>query len=84
MRPVVSEQNPLRYPLNELFGTQAHVRLLRVMANEVDDPLTTSDVAKHSKNLIHRRLNRKVHWIPPGYPAVRLHPGAHHAGEMRS
>ena len=28
--------NPLRYPLNELLGTQAHVRLLRVMANEVE------------------------------------------------
>ena len=48
MRPIVSAQNPLRYPLNELFGTQAHVRLLRVMANEVDGPLTTSDVAKRA------------------------------------
>ncbi len=48
MRPIVSEQNPLRYPLNELFGTRAHVRLLRVMANEVDGPLTTSDVAKRA------------------------------------
>ena len=48
MRPIVSEQNPLRYPLNELLGTQAHIRLLRVMANEVDGPLTTSDVAKRA------------------------------------
>jgi predicted transcriptional regulator len=48
MRPIVSGQNPLRYPLNELFGTQAHVRLLRVMANEVDGPLTASDVAKRA------------------------------------
>jgi len=45
MRPIVSEQNSLRYPLNELFGTQAHVRLLRVLANEVDGPLTASDAA---------------------------------------
>jgi len=48
MRPIVSEQNPLRYPLNELLGTQAHVRLLRVMANEVDGPLTASDAAKRA------------------------------------
>jgi len=48
MRPIVSEQDPLRYPLNELFGTRAHVRLLRVMANEVDGPLTVSDVAKRA------------------------------------
>jgi hypothetical protein len=40
MRPIVSEQDPLRYPLNELLGTRAHVRLLRVMANEVDGSLT--------------------------------------------
>jgi DNA-binding Lrp family transcriptional regulator len=45
MRPIASEQNSLRYPLNELFGTQAHVRLLRVLANEVDGPLTASDAA---------------------------------------
>ena len=48
MRPIASEQNPLHYPLNELLGTQAHVRLLRVMANEVDGPLTASDAAKRS------------------------------------
>jgi predicted transcriptional regulator len=48
MRPIVSEQDPLRYPLNELFGTRAHVRLIRVMANEVDGPLTASDVAKRA------------------------------------
>lgn len=48
MRPIVSEQDPLRYPLNELLGTRANVRLLRVMANEVDGPLTASDVAKRA------------------------------------
>jgi predicted transcriptional regulator len=48
MRPIVSGQNPLRYPLNELLGTQAHVRLLRVMINEVDGPLTASDAAKRA------------------------------------
>ena len=48
MRPIVSEQDPLRYPLNELLGTRAHVRLLRVMANEVDGPLSVADVAKRA------------------------------------
>jgi len=48
MRPIVSEQNPLRYPLNELLGTEAHVRLLRVLANEIDGPLTASDAAKRA------------------------------------
>jgi predicted transcriptional regulator len=48
MRPIVSEQDFLRNPLNELFGTQSHVRLLRVMANEVDGPLATSDAARRA------------------------------------
>lgn len=48
MRPIANEQDPLRYPLNELLGTRAHVRLLRVMANEVDGPLIVSDVAKRA------------------------------------
>lgn len=48
MRPIVSEQDPLRHPLNELFGTQAQVRLLRVMANEVDGPVSASDVARRA------------------------------------
>jgi predicted transcriptional regulator len=48
MRPIVSEQDPLRYPLNELLGTKAHVRLLRVMTTEVDGSLTVSDVAQRA------------------------------------
>ena len=48
MRPIACEQDPLRYPLNELLGTRAHVRLLRVMANEVEGPLTAADVAKRA------------------------------------
>jgi len=48
MRPIVTEQESLRYPLNELFGAQAHIRLLRVMANEVDGPVTVSDAAKRA------------------------------------
>jgi predicted transcriptional regulator len=48
MRPIASEQDPLRYPLNEIFGTKAHVRVLRVMAVEVEGPLTASDIAKRT------------------------------------
>lgn len=48
MRPIVFEQNPLRYPLNELFGTESHIRLLRVLADEVDESLTVSDAAKRA------------------------------------
>ncbi|MFH0728435.1 MAG: MarR family transcriptional regulator [Pseudomonadota bacterium] len=48
MRPIASEQDPSRYPLNEILGTRAHVRLLRVMANDVEGPLTASDVAKRA------------------------------------
>ena len=48
MRPIAGKQDDLRYPLNGVLGTQAHVRLLRVMANEVDGPLTVSDVARRA------------------------------------
>lgn len=48
MRPVVSEQNPLRNPLNQLLGTEAHVRLLRVLATETDEPLSAPDAAERS------------------------------------
>ena len=46
MRPIVSKQNNFIYPLNELFGAEAHVRLLRVLASEVEGPLTASDAAE--------------------------------------
>jgi predicted transcriptional regulator len=48
MRPVVSEQSYLRNPLNQLLGTEANVRLLRVLANETDEPLTAPDIAARS------------------------------------
>ncbi len=49
MRPIVLEQNPLRYPLNELFGTESHIRLIRVLTDEVDEQsLTVSDAAKRA------------------------------------
>jgi predicted transcriptional regulator len=48
MRPIASEQDPLRYPLNDILGTRAQVRLLRVLATEVEGPLTIVDAAKRS------------------------------------
>lgn len=48
MRPIVSNQNALRNPLNELLGKEANVRLLRVLANDVDGPLTESNAAERA------------------------------------
>ena len=48
MRPIVFDQDPLHHPLNELFGTQAKVRLLRVMVSELEGPVTASDAAKRA------------------------------------
>ena len=61
MRPIVSDQNSLRNPLNELLGTQAQVRLLRVLASEVDGPLTAPNAAEHAGLTIpgaHKALKR--------------------------
>lgn len=43
MRPIAFEQDPLRFPLNEILGTQAHVRLIRVMAVELEG-FTKADI----------------------------------------
>ena len=48
MRPIATSQDPLRHPLNEVFGTRSNVRLLRVLATEVDGPLTAADAARHA------------------------------------
>jgi DNA-binding Lrp family transcriptional regulator len=48
MRPIATEQNSLRYPLNQLLGTPAHVRLLRILSNEVVGPITASDAAERA------------------------------------
>ncbi len=48
MRPISYEQNHLIHPLNELLGTEAHVRLLRIMANDVEGSLTASDAAERA------------------------------------
>ena len=48
MRPIIYEQNPLSHPLNELLGTEANVRLLRILANDVEGSLTASDAAERA------------------------------------
>jgi DNA-binding Lrp family transcriptional regulator len=48
MRPIIYGQNPLIHPLNELLGTEAHVRLLRILANDVEESLTASEAAERA------------------------------------
>ena len=47
MRPTKERQNRLVYPLNEILGTQANVRLLRVLALQ-NTSLTAGDLAKRA------------------------------------
>jgi predicted transcriptional regulator len=82
MRPIVSDQNSLRNPLNELLGAEAHVRLLRVLASEVDGPLTPSNAAEVSGLTIpgaHKALNRL---LKSGI-VVRVGGGRKHQYELR-
>ncbi len=82
MRPIVSDQNSLRNPLNELLGTQAHVRLLRVLASEVDGPLTPSNAAELAGLTIpgaHKALNR----LFKSGIIVRVGGGRKHQYELR-
>jgi predicted transcriptional regulator len=82
MRPIVSDQNSLRNPLNELLGTQAHVRLLRVLASEVDGPLTAPNAAEHAGLTIpgaHKALKRL---LQSGF-VVRVGGGRRHQYELR-
>ena len=82
MRPIASDQNSLRNPLNELLGTEAHVRLLRVLASEVDGPLTPSNAAALAGLTIpgaHKALNRL---LKSGI-IVRVGGGRRHQYELR-
>jgi len=82
MRPIVSDQNSWRNPLNELLGTEAHVRLLRVLTNEVDGPLAATDAAKRAGLTIpgaHKALKRL---LQSGF-VVRVGGGRKHQYELR-
>ncbi len=48
MRPVATPQNSLRYPLNELLGREAHVRILRVLA-DLGEPVSAADLAERAE-----------------------------------
>jgi len=48
MRPIATEQNAIRYPLNELLGTPANVRLMRILAEEVIGPIGASEAAERT------------------------------------
>jgi predicted transcriptional regulator len=81
MRPVVYGQNSLRYPLNELMGTKAHVRILRVLANDVDGPITAPNVAERTGLTIpgtHQALKRL---LQSGF-VVRIGGGRRHLYEL--
>src|SRR5215472_6329303 len=47
MRPIKEQQNRLLHPLNEVFGTEANVRVLRVLALQ-HTPLTAGELAKRA------------------------------------
>lgn len=82
MRPIVTDQNALRNPLNELLGAEAHVRLLRVLASEVDGPLSASNAAELSGLTIpgaHKALNRL---LQSGF-IIRIGGGRKHQFELR-
>jgi len=83
MRPIVRDKNSLRNPLNELLGTEAHVRLLRVLACEVDGPLSASDAAALAGLTIpgaYKALNRL---LKSGI-VVRVGGGRKHQYDLRS
>lgn len=82
MRPIVSDQNSLRNPLNALLGAESHVRLLRVLANEVDGPLTAPNAAELAGLTIpgaHKALKRL---LKSGF-VVRVGGGRTHQYELR-
>lgn len=81
MRPVVYCQNSLRYPLNKLLGMEAHVRILRVLANDVDGPITAPKVAERTGLTIpgaHQALKRL---LQSGF-VVRVGGGRRHLYEL--
>ena len=83
MRPIVSEQDPLRHPLNVLLGTQAQVRLLRVMANEVDSPVSDPDVARRAGLTVPGAQKALGKVIASGFIS-RVGGGRKHLYEIRS
>lgn len=46
MQPIAIPQDFIRTPLNDLLGTKANVRLLRLLANEVSGPIGAPEAAE--------------------------------------
>jgi len=46
MRPIGIQRSALRYPLDEVFGSAAHIRLIRVLIHDVETPLGVADAAR--------------------------------------
>ena len=82
MRPIVSDQNPLRNPLNEILGTEAHVRLLRVLATEDAGPLTAPDAADRSGLTIRGTRKAIKRLLQSGF-VVSVGGGRKHQYELR-
>ena len=83
MRPIASKQDPIKYPLNELIGTPANIRLLRVMANEVEGPLTAADVAKRAGLTVPGTQKALRKLLKSGF-VTRVGGGKKHQYEIRS
>ena len=81
MRPVVSKQNPLRNPLNELLGTASSVRLLRVFANETNEPLTAPDIAAYAGLTVRGTRKALKRLLQSGF-VLRVGGGRRHQYEL--
>ncbi len=46
MRPIAVQRSSLRYPLDAVFSSPAHVRLLRVLVHDVEGPVGISGAAQ--------------------------------------
>jgi hypothetical protein len=47
MRPVSTSQSSLQYPLNNVLGRESHVRILRLLADQIE-PVGISLIAEHT------------------------------------
>jgi CRP-like cAMP-binding protein len=81
MRPVVSKQNPLQNPLNELLGTASRVRLLRVFANEANEPLTAPDIAAYAGLTVRGTRKALKRLLQSGF-VLRVGGGRRHQYEL--
>src|SRR5687768_2354509 len=58
MRPTAQLQSALRAPLNDVFGTEANVRVLRVLS-DLNEPIAAAELARKAElrpSTVHRTL----------------------------